>query len=63
MAPPPIAHAFAVESWLSLSPPPEVLVFADDAATAAWAAERPRVRLLSVADKSNQFGTPVLSAM
>lgn len=60
---PPRPRPFAVESWLSLSPPPEVLVFADDAATAAWAAERPRVRLLSVADKSNQFGTPVLSAM
>ena len=55
--------ALAVDSWLALVVPCEVLMFADDAAAASWAAERSRVRLLPVADKTNEFGTPLLSSM
>ena len=62
-APPPAFMFLAVDSWLALSPPCDVVLFAHDAVAAGWAAARPRVRMLSVADKCNEFGTPLLSAM
>jgi hypothetical protein len=55
--------ALSVDSWLALAPSCEVLLFADDLLVANWAAERSRVRLLPLADKTNEFGTPLLSSM